>query len=326
VTCEKCSLRQTIDFYRSEATRLSLPPSQSHLNGHANHSSTASGSFAALENLPSADSSGSMTDKRKKKARDARRVETRLQEMLESNAVAGFEEPSLPTGPFGSKPLPIKWQKVNTDSVREGLITRVPQSLRLHFIRSGYTPYGSLVKKTARVAFPLILNMSPFVSRGVWEERSDVRSLLAEGLKTGKPPPRMLYRLESAILHYGYTHSSGHFVCIRRKPRKDGDLYRPSSVRKSCPDGCSCESCMYFGQVRESSVPGRGWLQVSDADVEEVGEEALVEARGAVFMLLYERVGEYEGPRGKGVELERGASQSTRVSGEDDFRPEGSHA
>jgi hypothetical protein len=31
--------------------------------------------------------------------------------------------------------------------------------------------------------------------------------------------------------------------------------------------------------------------------MEEVGEEALIEARGAVFMLFYERVGEYEGER-----------------------------
>lgn len=53
---------------------------------------------------------------------------------------------------------------------------------------------------------------------------------------------------------------------------------------------------MYFGQVREPGVPGRGWLQISDADVEEVGEEALVDARGAVFMLFYERVGEHVSP------------------------------
>jgi hypothetical protein len=47
----------------------------------------------------------------------------------------------------------------------------------------------------------------------------------------------------------------------------------------------------------EQSVPGKGWLRISDADMEEVGEEALIEARGAVFMLFYERVGEYEGER-----------------------------
>lgn len=44
-------------------------------------------------------------------------------------------------------------------------------------------------------------------------------------------------------------------------------------------------------------MPGKGWLQVSDDDIEEVGEEALLDARSAVFMLFYERVGEC--PRSK---------------------------
>lgn len=65
---------------------------------------------------------------------------------------------------------------------------------------------------------------------------------------------------------------------------------------------------MYFGQVRQDDPgprastgvedevygPGRGWLRISDADVEEVGEEVLRESMGQVFMLFYERVGEYE--------------------------------
>ena len=52
---------------------------------------------------------------------------------------------------------------------------------------------------------------------------------------------------------------------------------------------------MLFGPVRGqlNGVPGRGWLRISDDDVEEVGEEALVEAQGAIFMLFYERVREY---------------------------------
>ena len=324
VTCEMCSLRHTADFYRSEATRLSLPPSQAHLNGDAKHSTVASGSFSALENLPSPSASVAITDKRRKKAREARRVESRLREMLDSNTVAGFGETSLSSGPSGSTPLPIKWQKVNTDSIREGLITRVPQSLRLHCIRSGITPYGMLVKKTARVAFPLILDMTRFVSHGVWEERVDTRGILANGIKGSKTTPRMLYRLESVILHYGYTHSSGHFICIRRKPQREGGRYRPSSMRKSCPDGCSCESCVYFGQVREASVPGRGWLQISDADVEEVGEEALLDARAAVFMVFYERIGEYEAPpRERIIEKEYEGdemSQASNVLGDDEVR------
>jgi hypothetical protein len=40
-------------------------------------------------------------------------------------------------------------------------------------------------------------------------------------------------------------------------------------------------------------------LRISDADVEEVGVEALVEARAQVSMLFYELVREYEDRRGR---------------------------
>jgi hypothetical protein len=67
-------------------------------------------------------------------------------------------------------------------------------------------------------------------------------------------------------------------------------------VKKTCKDGCRCDSCSWFGQVREEKEErGKGWLRISDADVDEVGVEALVEARSAVFMVFYEKVGEYEG-------------------------------
>jgi ubiquitin carboxyl-terminal hydrolase 1 len=323
VTCEMCSLRQTLAQYHAEAERLSAPPGAVP-NGSTPTHRTSSGSFAALEDLPTSDGpQGVMTPSRKKRARDARRVETRLKEILDSGVVTGFGDSTLPPGPSSSVPIPVKWQTARTDSIREAIVTRPPQSLRLHFIRSEYTPYGTLLKKTARVAFPMILDLTRFVARGIWEERAGVLGAIAA--QGAAPPRRALYRLESAILHYGYTHSSGHFICIRRKPKPPPTLltpsppsdrvgdddqaedegsysgYRPSSARKSCPDGCHCQSCVYFGQVRsaegDQSVPGKGWLRISDADMDEVGEEALIEARGAVFMLFYERVGEYEGER-----------------------------
>jgi len=286
VTCEMCSLRQTIEYYQSESTRLSLPPSQSHLNGHATPSA-ASGSFSVLEHLPNVDSSDKMSDKRKKKAKEAKKVVTRLRDMLDSGSVAHYGE-NIPLSSGGE--MSVKWQKVNSDSVRECILTRPPPTLRLHLDRSGMTPYGDLVKKGAHVALPLILDLTRFIARGVWEERSQQQVVPTSGTQ-------VLYRLESAILHYGATTSSGHFVCMRRKPIKTGGQtthHRPQRVYKSCPDGCRCQQCIYFGQVRgEPSVPGKGWLSISDDDVEEVGDEALAGARPAVFMLFYERIGEY---------------------------------
>lgn len=156
-----------------------------------------------------------------------------------------------------------KWETVRTESLRETAVVRAPKTLRFHFVRSEYTPYGQLLKKVARVSFPIFFDLAPHMSRGVEPAQSGTGSGVggvAAALSGGSAPQRVIYRLESAILHYGYTHSSGHFVAIRRKP--------------GAPLG----------------VPGKGWLRVSDADVEEVGAEELAASAGLVFMLVYERI------------------------------------
>ena len=300
VNCDFCTLQNTLAYYRSEVARLGLPPSQTHLNGDVHEKGSASGSFSALDGLPDPSASSEMSDDRKKKAKKAKKIESRLEEMMQSSSTNGVGEATLPsTLAPDAQGLRIKWQTSNADSIRQTVITRPPRSLRLHIARSGMTPYGTMVKKAAHVAIPLILDITRFTARGVWEERSDIRSLLAAGIKPTETIPRVLYRLDSVILHYGYTSSSGHFICIRRKPvsvpGSDG-RYGPSRVRKSCPDGCVCQDCIYFGPVREEVVPGKRWLNISDDEVEEVGAEALVGARAAVFMLFYELVGEYRSP------------------------------
>ena len=296
VNCDFCTLQNTLAYYRSEVARLTVPPSQTHMNGDSQNNHSASGSFSALDGLPDPSASSEISEDRKKKAKRAKKVETRMEEMVQSSSVAGVGEATLASTSFGAHALRVKWQVSNADSIRQTVITRPPRSLRLHIARSGMTPYGTMVKKAAKVAIPLILDITRFTARGVWEERSDVRSLLAAGLKPTETIPRVLYRLDSVILHYGYTSSSGHFICIRRKPvpvpHSEG-RFSPSRVRKSCPDGCVCQDCIYFGPVREEVMPGKGWLNISDDEVEEAGAEALLGARAAVFMLFYELVGEY---------------------------------
>jgi ubiquitin carboxyl-terminal hydrolase 1 len=176
----------------------------------------------------------------------------------------------------------ITFDKVCTTSLRATSIARAPRVLRFHFVRSEYTPYGQLLKKTARVHFPPTLQLDAYMERGVLEPPNarvpTVASLLggkatavaeaatsatigaaAAAAAAAPARTRTLYRLHSAILHHGYTHSSGHFVALRRKP--------------DAPP----------------NIPGKGWLRISDADVEEVGIESLVDASAQVFMLFYER-------------------------------------
>ncbi|ODN79782.1 hypothetical protein L202_03690 [Cryptococcus amylolentus CBS 6039] len=319
VTCEMCSLEVTLQHYVMEVERLSIPASEASQKPRSKakldskgDEPVKSGSFSALENspTPTGGEAQEMTASRRKRARDARRAETRLREMLESKTVSNFGEPSLvPLPSSGSTaPIPVKWLTARTSSTRQAVVTRPPQTLRLHFIRSEFTMYGTVQKKIARVAFPMVLDLTRFVANGVWEDMSGVKNMLAAmGGQNDPSAPverRVLYRLESAILHYGFTHSSGHFVCIRRKPStpsataEDHSL-RPSVASRSCPEGCTCEDCILLGPVRDPqpSGPGKGWLMISDADVEEVGEETLNAARGSVVMLFYERIAEYSGQK-----------------------------
>lgn len=192
----------------------------------------------------------------KKSRAHAAKVASRLRAMVEAGVV----------GNEGGAPKDVKWEVVRTDCLRETAVTRAPETLRFHFVRSEYTPYGQLLKKTARIAYPLMFDLGPHMARGVWEPKAAIGSVAAAiaggGGGSGEigVPPRALYRLQSVILHYGYAHSSGHFVAIRRKP------------------GAT------------PGVPGKGWLRISDADVDEVGADELSSSAAQVFMLFYERV------------------------------------
>ncbi|BEJ11620.1 hypothetical protein CspHIS471_0200800 [Cutaneotrichosporon sp. HIS471] len=220
VTCDMCTTRTTALKYAERAERLEGKKSRAH----------------------------------------AAKVASRLRAMVQAGVV----------GNEGGAPKDVRWEVVRTDCLRETAVTRAPQTLRFHFVRSEYTPYGQLLKKTARVAYPLMFDLGPHMARGVWEPKvalGSVAAALAGGGGSGVggiggigEPPRALYRLQSAILHYGYAHSSGHFVAIRRKP--------------GAPLG----------------VPGKGWLRISDADVDEVGTDELASSAAQVFMLFYERV------------------------------------
>ncbi len=166
-------------------------------------------------------------------------------------------------------------------------------------MRSEYTPYGQIVKKTPFVNFPPILDITDFttsgslymdadgpISRHATPEFQDARSTISPPNAPGETPPRVLYRLQALICHYGFTHSFGHFVAYRRKPSSD----RP---KKACPDYCECQDCAYYGQVRGEDISG--WLRISDADVENVSESQVLSEQGSSFLLFYEKVLEWDG-------------------------------
>lgn len=207
-----------------------------------------------------------------------------------------------------------------------------PPILCLHLVRSEYTQYGQIVKKTSQIHFPLILDITTFTTSGslhmdsngpISRHNSPLSSPATEGwtVANGRAPPPsdtdsanpllVLYRLEALICHYGYTHSFGHFVAYRRKPGSAGAV----PPRKSCPDYCTCPDCLHRGQVRtEGTGPmGRGWLRISDADVEEVGEREVLNEMGSVVLLFYERVEEYVFPSVGGEQARQGRAHGGAV-------------
>jgi ubiquitin carboxyl-terminal hydrolase 1 len=165
------------------------------------------------------------------------------------------------------------------------------------------------VKKTPFVQFPSVLDITDFTTSGVlytdadgpisrhatpeWPTHNGSAKAGPVDMAPAKDkPPKMLYRLEALICHYGFTHSFGHFVAYRRKPTGNPTWARP---RKACPDYCECQDCAYYGQVRGIPAdPIGGWLRISDADVETVTESAVLAEQGSAFLLFYEKVLEYD--------------------------------
>jgi hypothetical protein len=102
-------------------------------------------------------------------------------------------------------------------------------------------------------------------------------------------PSEVLYRLDGVICHYGYTHSFGHFVAYRRKPTPSGPSHADQILH-----------------------PGGRWLRISDADVSEVPQSAVLGERGNAFLLFYERI---DLPRDTRQKVSSGQESSETVEG-----------
>jgi ubiquitin carboxyl-terminal hydrolase 1 len=95
--CDACTLRLTLAYYTSEAQRLALPSGD-----------------------PPAPPSAS----KKKRAREARKIEKILKGLLDDNAVAGME-----TAPGLEE---VKWVKGRSRSAKQAMIARVR---RIHMVK-----------------------------------------------------------------------------------------------------------------------------------------------------------------------------------------------
>ncbi|OCH94543.1 cysteine proteinase [Obba rivulosa] len=247
--CRKCSMIATCQKLEQEAERLTE-------STQAEHDPSAS---------------------KKKKAREARKLASRVKAALEE-------------GRIEEEIKGVKMEKVfSRASTKQAMIARPPPVLALHLNRSMH--YGHYAaKNTCRVLFPELLDLTPYTTSGqlsthpsmpISSPPSALQPVPARSptpTPAGCAAPRTLYRLAAVVCHYG-QHSFGHYVCFRRRPRA------PAAPRRFAPPRLA--PGLAFD---DAPRPGRGWLRVSDDAVREVGLEAVLQEGAGAFMLYYERV------------------------------------
>ncbi|KAH8101987.1 hypothetical protein DFH11DRAFT_1845138 [Phellopilus nigrolimitatus] len=246
---------------------------------------------------------------RKKRAREARRLEARV--------AAAIDEGRIEEDIKG-----VKIEKVlSAASTKQAMIARPPRVLVLHLNRSVH--YGGHAGRNAcQVVFPEVLDLTPYTTSGQLSTQPSAplsapapppppapRAATPTPAAAAAAPPRVLYRLDAVVCHYG-AHSFGHYVCFRRRPRPPAPASSAAGAGPAasavpppvlaCPYGCACAACAAHGPVRDprpsraaaaaAAAPGRGWLRISDAAVEECGAERVLAEGAGAFLLFYERV------------------------------------
>ncbi|KAF6748919.1 hypothetical protein DFP72DRAFT_914961 [Ephemerocybe angulata] len=244
---------------------------------------------------------------KKKRLKEVRKMEARVKTALQEGRI----EDDLKD---------VRMEKVfSPASTKQAMIARPPPVLALHLNRSiHYGQYAS--KNNCRVVFPEVLDLTPYTTSG------NLSTVPTAAISTPPPAPpgyarrsttptpslyaqqatRTIYRLSAVVCHFG-THSFGHYVCYRRRPR---GVWRPpklvdplrfegdgsaSGKEKVGGTGDSKEGDeeetqpgpQYVWEDGENK-PGTGWLRISDDSVRECGIESVLAEGSAAFMLYYE--------------------------------------
>ncbi|KAL1747282.1 hypothetical protein HDZ31DRAFT_80636 [Schizophyllum fasciatum] len=224
---------------------------------------------------------------KKKRLKEAQRQEAVVRTALEEGRI----EDELPGVTLD--------KAISHASTKQAMVARPPPVLVLHMNRSVHFGYGGAAKNPMRIAFPEMLDLTPFTTSGSLSlsPTEQISTPTAAGPSRGATPTpasyasaRTLYRLSAAVCHYG-AHSFGHFVCYRRVPMGRG----PPQVRSLAVAENGAASWDAADYEWESAPPpasrtGRGWLRISDDAVAPCGIEDVLAEQRSVFMLYYERV------------------------------------
>ncbi|KAK6981642.1 USP domain-containing protein, partial [Favolaschia claudopus] len=321
--CRRCELRATGRRLQEEVRRLEAAASSSSVEGQVNghvHEGMIKKHRSGKEKSQqheNDDGEGASTGiARHRRLKTVRRLEARVrraldagrieEEELEAGGDQAKERESMLLRGTGDALKGVKMERVAGGvCTRQSMFGRAPPILALHLNRSVHTGYR-VAKNGAFVAFPEILDMTPYATGG--EMSSDFGGVVdayaaREGGKGGGEGPeserekgrgRCLYRLAAVVCHYG-AHSFGHYVCYRRAPVgvSSSSSSAPASSSAAPPFTSSSPSSTYTPappSAYGSSGTGTGWLRISDARVERCGVEQVLAEGSAAFMLYYERV------------------------------------
>ncbi|KAJ7167888.1 hypothetical protein C8R46DRAFT_1191891 [Mycena filopes] len=320
--CRRCALRATARRLADEVAKLESGASEpQQVNGMT--VTAGNGHVHADEEKPSSSHKSKKgkhdgekeregdkpTASRLRRLKAVRRMEARVRWALEAGRIEEEELEGewdslesgggslLKSGTGGDALKGVRIERVAGGvCTRQSMLGRPPPILALHINRSVHTGMRT-VKNSARVAFPELLDLGPYTTGGVMN--LDPTTALSgtgggdslagwHGGNEGKKAKagaaeECMYRLSAVVCHYG-QHAFGHYVCYRRAPVPVSST--PTAVAFSA-DSTHAPA----PPTHESSAgTGTGWLRISDARVDRVGVEAVLEEGSAVFMLYYERV------------------------------------
>ncbi|KAG9321458.1 hypothetical protein KVV02_003585 [Mortierella alpina] len=313
VVCRKCSLLATVARIGNELDRLDdQDPPQRRLARSQRFnidSDTDVDSIVSEENLDSLSESGlssSWEDDSDNDLMDSCRTPLQVRTKAEKAAMKSkltLQRKAVEKAIRSDieRPLPdIKLSKVvSRHCTKQVMLAKPPSVLCLHFIRSQYSHYGTVSKNSCHVNLPEYLDLSPFCTTGVLLTQPNLPLSVSEhdlermgydrsrapakdkDTRTGqqRPQSKMLYRLQSVVVHYG-GHSYGHFIAYRRKPE--------SMISKVGSVGLGLDPASRTSRAGSLHNRAEDWFRVSDEHVEPVTLDHVLDSNP--YMCLYEKV------------------------------------
>jgi ubiquitin carboxyl-terminal hydrolase 1 len=189
--------------------------------------------------------------------------------------------------------------KVSSTKTKQIVISRPPKSLAIHMQRSVFDPSTfNMMKNSAPVDFPMTLDLAPWCLGSTGSNPLDEKSKLEEEWVTDPRKSMVagdqgssklvgpIYELRAVVTHYG-RHENGHYICYRKFPRQSPPT---KVVEDDEPDSKADAKPEPSTDDKETDEPEMDWWRLSDHNVSQVSEDAVLNLSPGVFMLFYDCV------------------------------------